>query len=127
MENMQLVKYIAEKLNNQFIGEGVSEKELNLDTVKLVESLGGTVYEVGYIKMNGNSMVVNPDDNSFEIYVSAFDGKKRQKFTIAHEIGHYFIHYLRNISKILKLLIGGQVLLLGVIKSMRQMFLPQIC
>ena len=76
MENMQLVKYIAEKLNNQFIGEGVSEKELNLDTVKLVESLGGTVYEVGYIKMNGNSMVVNPDDNSFEIYVSAFDGKK---------------------------------------------------
>lgn len=99
MENMQAVKDVAEKLNNKFMGEGVSEKELNLDAVKLVESLGGTVYEVGYIKMNGNSMVVNPDDNSFEIYVSAFDGKKRQKFTIAHEIGHYFIHYLRNISK----------------------------
>lgn len=99
MEKMQSIKCIAEKLNNKFVGEGISEKELNLDIVKLVESLGGAVYEVGYIKMNGNSMIVNSDDNSFEIYVSASDGKRRQKFTIAHEIGHYLIHYLGNISK----------------------------
>ena len=99
MDNMQFIKGIAEDLNNKFMGEGISEKELNLDIVKLAESLGGAVYEVGYIKMNGNSMIVNPDNNSFKIYVSASDGKRRQKFTIAHEIGHYCIHYLRNISK----------------------------
>lgn len=94
MEKMECIKNIAEKLHDAFVFEGSSGNETNLDVVNLVESLGGEVYEVGYIKMNGNSMVVDPNDGSFKIYVSASDGKKRQKFTIAHEIGHYFIHYL---------------------------------
>lgn len=93
MEKMEYIKYIAEKLYDKFMSKGNSENGVSLDIMKLVEELGGVVYEAGYIKMNQNSMIVDPEDNSFKIYVSASEGIRRQKFTIAHEIGHYFIHY----------------------------------
>lgn len=93
MANMKYVQSVAERLNDIFMSEYPSNDSLNLDILELVEKLGGYVYEVGYLEANGNSMVINDSDDSFKIYVSATDGKNRQKFTIAHEIGHYFIHY----------------------------------
>ena len=34
--------------------------------------------------------------NDLVIYVNEKSGKNRQRFTIAHELGHYYLHYLPN-------------------------------
>ncbi len=59
-----------------------------------VKKLGGNIYyqnpsdlavsESGSIKVWGQ--------NNFEIYLSTFTGPLRDRFTVAHELGHYFIH-----------------------------------
>ncbi len=64
------------------------------DIDKLVDSLGGTIqpdlnYSDGAVKKNGDSFI---------ILVSPFQDEKRRRFTIAHELGHLFLHmgYLIN-------------------------------
>ena len=65
------------------------------DIEEFVRSLGGTIqtdikYSDGSIEKDGN--------NSFKIIVSPFQDEKRRRFTIAHELGHLFLHmgYLIN-------------------------------
>lgn len=94
---IEYARAAAEILNRNFIaGDGTSEC-VKLDVLDMVNKLGGVVYERGYIGVNGNSMIIK-DDGSFDIYVSAMDSEDRQRFTIAHELGHYFIHYLQDTS-----------------------------
>lgn len=94
---IEYAKAAAEMLNRKFIaGDGTNEC-VKLDVLDMVNKLGGVVYEQGYIGVNGNSMIIK-DDESFDIYVSAMDSEDRQRFTIAHELGHYFIHYLQDTS-----------------------------
>ena len=98
MENgIKYAKAAAEMLNRNFMEGDSSGYCLKLDVLGMVNKLGGVVYEQGYIGINGNSMIIK-DDGSFEIYVSAMDSEDRQRFTIAHELGHYFIHYLQDAS-----------------------------
>jgi hypothetical protein len=59
----------------------------NLD--KLVRYLGGTV-EVG---PSPESLVVEAEGR-FTIHIPMTTSSKRDRFTIAHELGHYFLHYL---------------------------------
>ncbi len=65
------------------------------DIDALVRALGGTIqtdfkYSDGAVVKDGN--------NSFKIIVSPFQDEKRRRFTIAHELGHLFLHmgYLIN-------------------------------
>ena len=65
------------------------------DIEEFVRSLGGTIqtdikYSDGAIEKDGN--------NLFKIIVSPFQDEKRRRFTIAHELGHLFLHmgYLIN-------------------------------
>ena len=59
---------------------------------RVVEKIGGKVeekldfdeYYDGTIRKNG--------DNSFSIVVSPLQSESRKKFTIAHELGHLFLH-----------------------------------
>lgn len=94
MSKMEHIKNIAGNLNERFVSKYSPDNSLNLDILKLVEKLGGQVCEQGYVKINENSLEVIESDGSFNIYISAVDNEKRQKFTIAHELGHYIIHYL---------------------------------
>ncbi len=65
------------------------------DLVQLVEEkLGGKIefldpYNIGQSE-DGSIIVDGP--NNFIIYLPGFTGELRNKFTIAHELGHYFIH-----------------------------------
>lgn len=60
----------------------------------LIEQLGGTVtYLRGLDSIeaeDGSLHVWGPED--FEIKVSAFTGPVRDRFTIAHELGHFVLH-----------------------------------
>ena len=60
----------------------------------LVERLGGTVRYLGvhdsFFENDGSLMVWGPGE--FEVRISGLTGVERDRFTIAHEIGHYVLH-----------------------------------
>lgn len=64
----------------------------NLD--ELVDSLGGRIKED--IKYSDGA--VQKEGDAFIIWISPFQDEKRRRFTIAHELGHLFLHmgYLTN-------------------------------
>lgn len=57
----------------------------------VVTALGGRVEESMDID-NMSDGSIRKQDNGFVIYVSPFQSDERKKFTIAHELGHLFLH-----------------------------------
>lgn len=74
-------------------------KKLNLKDKSirvLVEELGGTIAMINPFHRNDSkldgSMIVDKNSNSFEISLSSLTSDVRDNFTIAHELGHLFLH-----------------------------------
>lgn len=62
-----------------------------IDIIKLAQDLGINVF--GNDLKNQNSYIRrNQITGKYEIYVNYKHSKERQRFSIAHEIGHYFLH-----------------------------------
>lgn len=61
----------------------------NIDDV--VEKLGGRIEENFNID-NMSDGSIRKQNDSFIIFVSPFQSLERRKFTIAHELGHLFLH-----------------------------------
>lgn len=55
----------------------------------LLSKLGGDVE----VKDGAESLIIH-DDETFTIYVPARTSPRRDRFTIAHELGHYLLHHL---------------------------------
>lgn len=66
--------------------------KIPVDVVKIANTNDISVYE-GELdkKISGAIRYDKPKDN-FEILVNKNDSKVRQRFTIAHELGHFFLH-----------------------------------
>jgi len=64
------------------------------DIDSIVESLGGTIQTELFF----SDGAVMKDGNGFKIIVSPFQDERRRRFTIAHELGHLFLHmgYMTN-------------------------------
>ncbi|MCQ2587644.1 MAG: ImmA/IrrE family metallo-endopeptidase [Treponema sp.] len=63
-----------------------------------VNKIGGIIEPVkdpSCYEENGGSLTIN-EDGSFVIKLPPYTSPLRDNFTIAHELGHYFIHYLPN-------------------------------
>ena len=58
----------------------------NID--EIVEKLGGTIQKEAFF----SDGAVEKEGNGFKIIVSPFQEEKRERFTIAHELGHLFLH-----------------------------------
>jgi Zn-dependent peptidase ImmA (M78 family) len=61
----------------------------------LIEKLGGKVSIRGLSDAtpdNDESIVID-SDSKFEIFLSPLTSPERDRFTIAHELGHFFLHY----------------------------------
>lgn len=58
------------------------------DIDELVVRLGGSVIE----RDSGESLHIE-DKGSFVIFLPTFTSHRRDQFTKAHELGHYFLHY----------------------------------
>ena len=62
----------------------------NIDDV--VEAIGGTVKELPYAKLRCDGQIQKCSTDSFVILISEKQPIPRRNFTIAHELGHLFIH-----------------------------------
>jgi hypothetical protein len=98
---------------------GYSKKSVHQYGAYVAEELqlkpGGDLFQIVESKLGGDisvlagsewqdenisgSIIVN-GPNNFHIYVSAYTGQTRDRFTIAHELGHYFLHSRQGEMKI---------------------------
>lgn len=60
-----------------------------VDVVEIVSALG---LELGYEDMGDLSGKIEKRGDTYKITVNMRDPRVRQRFTIAHEIGHYILH-----------------------------------
>ncbi len=87
--DLNQVSKLAEELAGKYNPEGLSpfpyeniqadKKDLDIYLVELDQSVSGAI---GY----------NKDNKQFEIFINNLKSNTRQHFTIAHELGHYFLH-----------------------------------
>lgn len=73
------------------------------DLIPYVERLGGCVeYDMWDTDDGSGSVEVHPGKQpSFTIKLPSFTGNLRNRFTIAHELGHYFLHSVGGTKAIL--------------------------
>lgn len=96
---------IAENINKMYKENYQNDESLALDVRGMVSALGGSICQVPFLDMGVDSMNVEAWEKStsgdkweyvkFTIYVSMTDSRRRQNFTIAHELGHLYLHFLK--------------------------------
>lgn len=91
---MALSSEVRELIND--IAEGVREiyniTTPIIDIDQTVRNIGGDVIEDPTIDSLSDGRIRKVDEESFIIEVSPFQSEERRNFTIAHEIGHLFLH-----------------------------------
>lgn len=63
-----------------------------VDVVKIANLNDMAVYEGDLEKSVSGAIRYNKEKENFEILVNKNDTRERKRFTIAHEIGHFFLH-----------------------------------
>ena len=84
---------------NERLEELTSEILLNndmykipVDVIKIANANDIKVYEGNLDKKISGAIRYKKEEGKFEILVNKNDVKTRQRFTIAHELGHFFLH-----------------------------------
>lgn len=62
------------------------------DICSVVNIMGGRVVEDSSIDGFSDGRIKKTGEGSFEIAISPFQSEERKNFTIAHELGHLFLH-----------------------------------
>ena len=81
-------------LINNITQDIIDEYKINIpinNIEDVVRQLGGNVEESSNVSFAADGSVIKRGD-SFSIVVSPFQSEERKKFTIAHELGHLFLH-----------------------------------
>lgn len=86
-----------EKLASNVL-ETYLSNEIPVDPVNVAIQLGIPVKSVHFKGHNAETVcgAIVKDGKSVEIYVNFNDSINRKRFTIAHELGHYFLNHLDN-------------------------------
>src|SRR5688500_6505097 len=77
-------------------GSPVGGAEVGAFLASIVERLGGKISiaaDISPREADGGSLVIAPGGDHFEIRLSPVTSSLRDNFTIAHELGHIFLHY----------------------------------
>lgn len=62
------------------------------DIDNIVKKMGGTIVEDSSLDSFSDGKIKKTGISSFEIAISPLQGEERRNFTIAHELGHLFLH-----------------------------------
>jgi Zn-dependent peptidase ImmA (M78 family) len=89
-------KIIAEKANE--VREKYGLIGTAVDPVLIAMELGINVYQKSNLRMNDEpvSGAIVKNNSDIIIYINAEDNNNRQRFTIAHELAHYYLHMDKN-------------------------------
>lgn len=80
---------------NQIASKLISALHIEIPIVNLedvVSQLGGIIVENKSLNDAYDGTIKKTGESSFEIAISPYQSAKRKKFTIAHELGHLFLH-----------------------------------
>lgn len=80
---------------NQIASKLISALHIEIPIVNLedvVSQLGGIIVENKSLNDAYDGTIKKTGESSFEIAISSYQSAKRKKFTIAHELGHLFLH-----------------------------------
>lgn len=69
------------------------------DMAPIVKEIGGEIEEKIDLNSYCDGTIRKISDNSFHIVISPTQNRQRKNFTIAHELGHLFLHMGYGISK----------------------------
>lgn len=97
MKNNNIIRY--DKQTIELMAHDVLESydicELPVDPISIAHKLGVKVFERSFNPFNGDTVsgaIRKDEENNISIFVNKSDSYERQRFTIAHELGHYFMH-----------------------------------
>jgi Zn-dependent peptidase ImmA (M78 family) len=81
------------------LAEAVAEQlryEPGTDLEPVVEGLGGKIryQNLWELKSSASGSIQIRNENDFTIFLASHTGPLRDRFTIAHELGHYVLHYV---------------------------------
>lgn len=78
----------------------------SVNPINIANHLNINVYEVDNLNANGEKVsgAISCYKGTVDIYINAQDNNQRKKFTIAHELGHYFLDHLNKNPKMVDLL-----------------------
>lgn len=83
-----------DELINKLVEEIISEYEISIpieDISKVVNQIGGRVeYTSNVNHLIGGT--IRKEKDSFVIYVESYKSRQQQNFSIAHDLGHVFVH-----------------------------------
>ena len=85
--SFQAIRQYAEKISdeNRLVSLGAPDLERFCREQEVTVSIGRDAYDpLSSLVSSGNQ---------FEIIVAPFSSPQRRRFTIAHELGHFFLHY----------------------------------
>ena len=88
------INKVADAVRSAF---GIAIPIDNIDS--LVNQLGGRIVEKSGLDPLYDGTVKKAGDNSFEIAIFPYQDTEKRTFTIAHELGHLFLHMGYLISK----------------------------
>lgn len=85
-------KMTAQDVLSEYYGETI---QLPVDVVGIAKSQGIEVYKIKFRPPADKDMLglIQKRDNSVRIIVNSEDIVTRRRFTIAHELGHFFLHH----------------------------------
>ena len=66
--------------------------KIPVDVIEIARANDIKVFKGNLDKNISGAIRYNRETNKFEILVNENDVRERQRFTIAHELGHYFLH-----------------------------------
>lgn len=88
---MSKINLTLEELTSEILLNNDMYK-IPVDVIKIANLNDIKVYEGDLNKNISGAIRYNKDDDKFEILINKNDIKTRQRFTIAHELGRYFLH-----------------------------------
>lgn len=80
-----------EELTSEILLESDMYK-IPVDVLSIAKANDISIFKGNLDKNTSGAIRFNTNSRNFEILVNANDTRTRQRFTIAHELGHYFLH-----------------------------------
>ena len=89
---MSKTREYLEELTTQILVDNDMLYKVPVDVVEIANAYGINVYVADLSNEISGAIRYNQEAKKFEILVNKNNAEVRQRFTIAHELGHYFLH-----------------------------------